>query len=86
MIIKLSLLDFAAAEMGCAYLSDLRFLSDRQRHYLAYKLQKLTPRKEDLHDWNDALEYLTGESPERTAHAAKARLVNRLLISGIRGI
>lgn len=73
-----SLLDLLSIQMGCMYLSDLRFLSPEQRRYLAQRLDRLTPRQEDIREWNDALEYLTGAPPEDTARAAKDRLVHLL--------
>lgn len=73
-----SLLDLLSIQMGCMYLSDLRFLSLEQRRYLAQRLDRLTPRQEDIREWNDALEYLTGAPPENTAQAAKERLVHLL--------
>lgn len=73
-----SLLDLLSIQMGCMYLSDLRFLSLEQRRYLAQRLDRLTPRQEDIREWNDALDYLTGEPPEDTAQAAKDRLVHLL--------
>ena len=78
MMVEQSLLDLMAIQMKCEYLSDLRFLSPEQRRYLAQKLNRLTPREEDIRDWNDALNYLTGAPPERTAQAAKAKLVQEL--------
>lgn len=81
MIVKQSLLDLLAIQMKCEYLSDLRFLSLEQRRYLAQKLDRLTPREEDLYDWNDALKYLTDALPEQTAQAAKVRLVELLSMS-----
>lgn len=73
-----SLLDLLSIQMGCMYLSDLRFLSPEQRRYLAQKLERMTPREEDIWEWNDALDYLTGAPPEHTARAAKDRLVHLL--------
>lgn len=73
-----SLLDLLSIQMGCMYLSDLRFLSPEQRRYLAQRLDRLTPRQEDIREWNDALDYLIGEPPEDTAQAAKERLVHLL--------
>ena len=73
-----SLLDLLSIQMGCMYLSDLRFLSPEQRRYLAQKLDQLTPREEDVREWNDALDYLTGAPPEETTQAAKEQLVKLL--------
>ena len=76
--LALSLLEFLAYKAGCPYLSDLRFLSQEQRQYLAHKLDRLTPRNEDVRDWNDALNYLTGALSVDTAQAAKEQLVQLL--------
>lgn len=73
-----TLLDLIAIQMGCVYLSDLRFLDSMQRRHLAGKLERLTPREADLQEWNDALDYLTGAPPEKTAQAARERLVQLL--------
>ena len=78
MMVERSLLDLMSIEMGCMYLSDLRFLPLEQRRYLAQKLDGLTPREEDIRDWNDMLGYLTNAPPESTTQAAKARLVSLL--------
>ena len=77
-----SLLDLISAQMGCSYLSDLHFLSVGQRRLLAQRLDRLIPRKEDVWEWNDALMYLTGAPPERTARAAQRRLVDLLSAPG----
>lgn len=37
-----SLLDLLSIQMGCMYLSDLRFLLPEQRRYLAQRLDYLT--------------------------------------------
>ena len=78
MMMKQSLLELLSIQMGCEYLSDLRYLTITQRNYLAQKLKLLSPRQEDLRDWNEALTYLTGAPEEKTALAAKARLIELL--------
>ena len=78
MITEQSLLELLAIQMGCEYLSDLRYLTIAQRNYLVQKLIPLSPRQEDLRDWNKVLTYLTGEPAEKTALAAKARLIEFL--------
>ena len=78
MMVEQSLLDLLAIQMGYMYLSDLRFLSPEQRRYLARRLELRIPRQEDIREWNDALDYLTGAPPEHTARAAKDRLVHLL--------
>lgn len=75
MMVEQSLLDFLSIQMKCEYLSDLRFLSLEQRRYLAQRLDRLTPREEDVREWNDALNYLTGAPSENTAQAAKERII-----------
>ena len=72
---ELSLLDLLTLQMNCTHLSDLRFLDGGQRAMLAHRLERLPAKAEDLRDWNDALEYLTGSPPEETAQAAKERLI-----------
>ena len=78
MIAEQSLLDLLAIQMGCTYLSDLRFLTQTQRICLAHKLGHLAPQEEDLYQWNDALEYLTGAAREASALEAKHRLIQLL--------
>lgn len=78
MMVEQSLLDLMSIQMGCMYLSDLRFLSQEQRRYLAQKLDRLTPREENVREWNDALSYLTNAPPETSAQAAKERLISLL--------
>ena len=68
-----SLLDLLSIQMGCMYLSDLRFLSQGQRRYLAQRVNRLTPRQDDVREWNDALDYLTGAPPEGIIVSKKAR-------------
>ena len=41
MMARQSLLDLMSIQIGCMYLSDLRFLSPEQRRYLARKLERL---------------------------------------------
>lgn len=78
MTVDQSLLELLSIQMGCMYLSDLRFLSPEQRRYLAQRLDRLIPRQEDIREWNDALEYLTGAPPEDSPQAAKQRLIHLL--------
>lgn len=78
MMARQSLLDLMSIQIGCMYLSDLRFLSPEQRRYLARKLERLTPREEDMRDWNDARTYLTDLPPAATAIAAREQLIKIL--------
>ena len=47
MIMKQSLLELLSIQMGCENLSDLRYLTITQKHYLTQKLKMLSPRQED---------------------------------------
>lgn len=57
MTVNQSLLEEMSAHMGCVYLSDLHYLSFGQRKKLAHKLQRMTPREDDMDQWNEALQY-----------------------------
>lgn len=76
-----SLLELLSVQMGCRYLSDLRFLSPEQRCRLAQKLTALPAREDKVRDWNAALTYLSGAPPEKSAQAAKEHLIQSLLCS-----
>ena len=85
MIRKQSLLDLLSIQMGCACLADLQSLSCAQRRELAQRLEKLVPCEEDQQDWNAALEHLTNAPREKTARAAKERLVYLLSTANTEG-
>ena len=68
------LLEYLAGRCHCVYLSDLRFLNEAQRKRLAREVEAVSADAVSLREWNDALEYLTGQSPEQTAEEARARL------------
>lgn len=74
----LSLLDEAAAYMGCQYLSDLHYLTPYQRCLLAAHLERHDAESFSLFQWNDALEYLTEHSAEATVLLAKQKLLAAL--------
>lgn len=74
----ISLLDAISIQMGCAYLSDLRYLDGGRRALLAQKLERLPPEESDLRDWNDALAYLAAQPPQPSAAQAKAALIAEL--------
>lgn len=74
----LGLLELAASRLGCEYLSDLRYIDGLQRARLSRQLEKVPDSAVSLREWNDALEYLTGQPPEPTPEAAKARLLQTL--------
>ena len=75
MTMQMHLLDYLAQRTGCLYLSDLRQLDRRRRGLLLQVLERLPPEKFPPKEWNDALRYLAGASPEETAGKARARLL-----------
>ena len=78
MTVNQSLLEEMSAHIGLVYLSDLHYLSFGQRKKLAHKLQRMTPREDDMDQWNEALQYLAGLPAEDTARDAWQRLVKWL--------
>ena len=72
------LLDHIADRCHCAYLSDLRFLNEKQQRSLAREVEAVSADAAPLWEWNDALEYLTGQAPEQTAEKAKGKIVSHL--------
>ena len=75
MTMQMHLLDYLARRTGCLYLSDLRHLDRRRRGLLLQVLEGLPAETAPLKEWNDALRYLAGASPEETAGKARARLL-----------
>lgn len=76
----LSLLDTLSAQIGCTYLSDLRFLDTLQHRRLAEILKYISAEAFELREWNDALYYLTGDGQSKAdAEQAKAALITWLL-------
>ena len=78
-VLTLPLLEFLQYKAGCTYLSDLRRLDGWQRARLARVLEQVPAEAADLQTWNDALNYLAQAPPEETAHAARERLISRLM-------
>lgn len=74
----LPLLEFMQHKAGCLYLSDLQNIADWQRSRLARELKQIPAEDTGLREWNDALAYLTGAPPEKTAQAARERLIHAL--------
>ena len=72
------LLDRMAQEIGCLYLSDLRWPDGAGRKKLADLVQRLTPDEASLREWNDALAYLTDAPQQPTAEQARAALLHYL--------
>ncbi len=78
MAFDLPLLHILASLMECEYISDLKFLSPVRRRKLCQKLRELPLREEDIKEWNDALEYFTGNLPEKTAESARKKIIQFL--------
>lgn len=76
--LTLPLLEYLSYQAGCAYLSDLRYISGWRRARLARVLEEIPAEAADLRTWNDALDYLAQAGPERTAEDARARLIAAL--------
>lgn len=78
MNVQLSLLDVLACRAGCSLLSDLRHLDWLGRGVVIHALEGIPPENASLKEWNDALQYLTGAPPEKTAGAARDKLLELL--------
>ena len=72
---RMGLLERCTEEVGCAYLSDLRYLDTKGRFRLAGAVEQITPGEYSLAEWNDALDYLAGGSPAPSTGEAKQRLL-----------
>lgn len=69
------LLERCTEELGCDYLSDLRYLDTQGRFRLACALERIPTGYYNLTEWNDALDYLVGGGPAPSAGEAKKRLL-----------
>ncbi len=54
---KQGLLEYLADKTGCMYLSDLRFTDNPKK--LSKYINKIDAKEYSLHEWNDAVNYLT---------------------------
>lgn len=60
---------------GCIYLSDLKFIQDKGR--IKFELQRLVPQDFPLNQWNDAVEFFTGQKRKfSSSNEAKDFLIN----------
>lgn len=76
---KLSLLEAIAIRFRCDDLSDLKHLDHSQRIQLAQEIQGLSAKDEALWEWNEALEYFTGEK----SHCSRAEQSKTTLITAL---
>lgn len=72
---RMGLLERCTEEVGCAYLSDLRYLDTKERFRLAGAVEQIPPGEYSLTEWNDALGYLAGGEPAPSTGEAKQRLL-----------
>jgi len=68
------LLDMLAAQMGCHYVSDLKYLPHNQRTELSRVVAELPSDFVPLYQWNDALKYLFHSAPEASPDFAREKL------------
>ena len=73
-----SLLETLARRMDCEYLSDLKYLRASKRLLLAETVRRLPAQEARAEEWNDALNYLTGQEPQPTAEQARRALLKAL--------
>lgn len=71
----MGLLERCTEEVGCTYLSDLRYLDTKERFRLAGAVEQIPPGEYSLTEWNDALGYLAGGAPAPSAGEAKQRIL-----------
>lgn len=74
----LPLLEFLAYRARCVYLSDLHDASSWQKARLVRELERMPAEAVTLRKWNDTLAYLSQAPPEKTAQAARERLIAAL--------
>lgn len=60
----ISLVDYLALQAGCMYISDLRSLTWSAQLHLKHCIKKLAPEYFSAFQWQDAVEYLTGQTPQ----------------------
>lgn len=75
MVLETDLLDTLCAQVGCQYLSDLRYLQHWQRLWLARKVENIPVQAATLAEWNDALAYLAQGKAQPTSEQARTALI-----------
>ena len=64
---------------GCVYFSDLKYADEAIKTKLALIIEAQYPVEAvSLWEWNDALNYLSGSTPEATSKAAREKLLQLL--------
>lgn len=72
------LLETMACGMGCAYLSDLKYLDASGQRKLAGLVRSVPVQAAEANAWNDALTYLTGQPAQPGAGQARQALLQAL--------
>lgn len=75
-----SLVDYLATQLGCEFISDLRFLTSLERLTLARVIKKLQPADFPLHEWNDAIQYIVNKRVVNSSESAYRTLLTELQI------
>lgn len=81
---KKELLLYLAETMGCQCISDLKFIADIR--WIKFEISLLSPNDFSLTDWNDAVNYFTGETivfeNEESAkeYLLKAKSINKQFV------
>lgn len=75
---QMSLLEFLSYCSKSCKLSDLHTLDSHEKSRILRALQKISPEDATLKEWNDALDYITGQPPQPTARTARERLIGCL--------
>lgn len=72
------LLDRLAKQLGCLYLSDLKYLDPAKQADLVRALNATPTGAASLQQWNDALSYLTSQPGAGSRAEARDRLLAAL--------
>lgn len=73
-----ALLEYLAQRAGLQYLSDLHYLSRQEQCHLSREISRIPAEAFLTAEWNDALDYLTGLTPEPSAPDAREALLQYL--------
>ncbi|WP_308857920.1 hypothetical protein [uncultured Oscillibacter sp.] len=73
----IDLLEYLAQQAGTDYLSDLRYLDYGRKQHLSEVVAQVPVEAFTVDMWNDAMNYMAGQSPLAEALHAKYILVKR---------
>lgn len=78
---NLTLMETMAAYLHCTYISDLKYLNEKQRKSLAQLLGRMPANDCRIQEWNDAIEYLAGGKKQyQEVELAKKALISFLSV------